>query len=172
MKLIAIAAGSLLLVLGSAQAQTASPRLYGELGYSFLEVKNFGIETNPQALRGILGYDFHPNIAAEAMLAFGTKSDSSGRLDEKLNHAFGLFAKPKYTWNNAEVFARLGWAHTRVRTSTPVGSSTDSDDDFAYGIGANYQFNPRMYAGIDWMRYTKQDHLKVQGVTVNFGYRF
>jgi opacity protein-like surface antigen len=172
MKLIAVAAASMVLVLGSAQAQTAGSRLYGELGYSFLEMTDFGAKANPQALRGIVGYDFHPNLAAEGMLAFGTASDNAGPLDLKLKHAFGLFVKPKYTWNNAEVFARLGWAHTQVRASRPLGSSTDSDDDFAFGVGANYNFNPRMYAGIDWMRYTKQDHLKVQGVTVNFGYRF
>jgi outer membrane autotransporter protein len=172
MKLIAIAAGSLFLALGPAHAQFAGAPLYGELGYSFLEVKDFGFKTNPQALRGIVGYNFHPYLAAEAMAGFGTSDDSDGALNVKLRNMFGLYAKPKYTWNNAEVFARLGWAHTSVRASSPVRSTTDKDDDFSWGVGANYNFNPKMYVGADWMRYTKQDHIKVQGVTVSFGYRF
>ena len=41
MKRLAIAAASVLLMLGTAQAQTRAP-LYGELGYSFLEFKGDG----------------------------------------------------------------------------------------------------------------------------------
>jgi outer membrane autotransporter protein len=170
MKLIVAAAASLVL-LGTAQAQVRAP-LYGELGYSFLDVENFGQDANPQALRGIIGYGFHPFLAVEGMAAFGTSGDNAGLQDLKLRSAFGLYAKPRYQINNFEVFARLGWAHTQVRANLPGRSTTDKDDDFSWGVGANYHFNPRMYVGADWMRYTSVDHLKVQGVTINFGYRF
>ncbi len=45
MKLVAVAAASMLLVLGSAhaQAQPVSP-LYGELGYTFLKIDDGGVK--------------------------------------------------------------------------------------------------------------------------------
>jgi outer membrane autotransporter protein len=185
MKRIAIAAAAALLMLGTAQAQQRSP-LYGEIGYSFLEIKDQGFKANPQALRGIIGYDFHPNVAVEGMLMFGTASDDQTvvdagtgipvNVDVKVKNAFGVFAKPKYDFGNIEAFARLGWARTKVGVSgSALGVTVDddaSDSSFAWGLGANYRFNPRMSVGLDWMRYNKDGSAKVQGWTVSFGYRF
>lgn len=179
MKRLAIAAASVLLMLGTAQAQSRAP-LYGELGYSFLEFKSDGVKTNPHALRGIVGYEFHPNFAAEGMLAFGVRSDDANvggvNVDTKLKHAFGVFVKPKYDFGSGEVFARAGWVRAKLKATACAGavcaSDTDSDSDFAYGIGANYRFNPRMSVGADWMRYFDKDGAKIQGITVSFGYRF
>lgn len=173
MKRIAIAAAAALVMLGtSAQAQQRSP-LYGEIGYSFLEFDfDDGSSVHPQALRGIIGYEFHPNIAVEGMVMFGTKGDSDEFGDIKLRNAFGIYAKPKMDFGNIEAFGRLGWARTKVRFSDAFGSESESDTDFSYGLGVNYRFNPKMSAGIDWMRYFSKDGGKIQGWTVNFGYRF
>jgi len=176
MKRIAIAAAAALLMIGSAQAQqarTASP-WYGELGYSFLNVKedSTGFDATPQALRGIVGYNFHPYFAGEAMLALGTSSDSDLGVDAKVRNAFGLFIKPKYDINNFEVFGRLGWARTNARVSIPGASAKTSDNDFAYGVGVNYNFNPKMYVGADYLRLLDKDGTKVGGWTVSLGYRF
>ena len=174
MKRIAIAAAAALVLAAGAQAQqarNASP-LYGEIGYSFQTIKADGFKANPQALRGIVGYNFHPYFAAEGMLAFGTASDSDDGIDVKVRNAYGLFVKPKYDFNNIEAFARLGWAHTKIRVNDPAGSGNDSTGDFAWGVGANYSFNPKMYVGADWMRLRDKDGVKVDGLTINFGYRF
>jgi opacity protein-like surface antigen len=166
MKRIAIAAAAALLMLGTAQAQQsrAVTPWYGELGYSFLNVEGRGLNVDPQALRGILGYTFHPNFAAEGMLAFGTSSDNN----VEVKNAFGLFLKPKYDFGNLEAFARLGW----VRSEVEVGSFSDDDSDFAYGVGLNYNFNPRTYVGADYMRYFDKDGVQVDGFTISIGYRF
>jgi opacity protein-like surface antigen len=179
MKRLAVAAASVLLMLGTAQAQTRAP-LYGELGYSFLEFKADGFKTKPHALRGIVGYEFHPNVAAEGMLAFGVRSDDVNvggvNVDTKLRHAFGVFVKPKYNFGPAEVFARVGYARVKVKATACLAgacvSDSDSDGDVAWGFGANYNINPRMYVGADWMRLNDDDGGKIQGLTINFGYRF
>ena len=176
MKRIAIAAAAALLMIGSAQAQqarTASP-LYGELGYSFLNVKESttGFDATPQALRGIIGYNFHPYFAGEAMLSIGTSSDSDLGVDAKVKNAFGLFIKPKYDINNFEVFGRLGWARTKVSVSVPGFSGEGSDNDFAYGVGVNYNFSPKTYVGADYLRLLDKNGTKVGGWTVSVGYRF
>ena len=168
MKRIAIAAAAALLMLGTAQAQQARPAaspLYGELGYSFLDVDaDDGFNADPHALRGIVGYNFHPFFAAEGMLAFGTKSDEG----VKLRNAIGAFAKPKFNFGNVEVFGRLGWVRAKVRGD----GGSETDDDFAYGVGLNYSFNPRTYVGADWMRYFDKDGVKIDGLTLSVGFRF
>jgi len=174
MKRILVAAAAALTMLGTAQAQQRSP-LYGELGYSFLQIKesSTGFDATPQALRGIIGYNFHPYFAGEAMLAVGTSSDSDRGVDAKVKSAVGLFVKPKYDFNNNfEVFGRLGWARTKARFSVPGFSADGSDSDFAYGVGVNYSFDPKMYVGADYMKLLDKDGAKVQGWTISLGYRF
>jgi opacity protein-like surface antigen len=168
MKRIAIAAAAALLMLGTAQAQqarTAASPLYGELGYTFLNFEGGGVDADPQALRGIVGYNFHPFFAAEGMLAFGTRSDNGLRL----RNAIGVFAKPKFDFGNVQVFGRLGWVRSKFRVA---GFGSDSDDDFAYGVGLNYSFNPRTYVGADWMRYFDKDGVSIDGLTLSVGFRF
>jgi outer membrane autotransporter protein len=176
MKRIAIAAAAVLVMAGAAQAQQRTPASpwYGELGYSFLQLKesSTGFDATPQALRGIVGYNFHPYFAGEAMLSIGTNSDSDLGVDAKVKHAYGLFLKPKYDFNNFEVFGRLGWARTKVDFSVPGFSASGSDSDFAYGVGVNYSFNPKMYVGADWMQLLDKDTTKIRGWTISVGYRF
>lgn len=172
MKRIAIATAAALLMIGSAQAQqarTATSPWYGELGYSFQRIDVDGVgHVSPQALRGIVGYNFHPYFGLEGMLQIGTSSDSGLKVED----AFGLFVKPKYDFNNFEVFGRLGWVRTKLKASGNGFTVSDSDNDFAYGLGVNYNFNPRTYAGIDYMRQYDKDGLKIDGWTINVGYRF
>jgi outer membrane autotransporter protein len=183
MKRFAIAAAAALALLGSAQAQTSSP-LYGELGYTFLKIEGGGFSVHPSALRGILGYDFHPNFAVEGMLAGGVSDDDTNvtvlgapvNVSVKMQHAYGIYVKPKYNWNQLEAFGRLGWARNRIRATASAGgrsaSDSDSDDDFSYGAGVNYHFNPRMHVGLDYMVYYNKGDTKADGWTLSFGYRF
>lgn len=192
MKRIAIAATAVLAMLGaSAQAQTATrpaaagPALYGEVGYTFLKAKAEGESANLGALRGILGYDFHPNVAFEGMLAFGVKDHTESVVESglavnlklELQNSYGIYVKPKFNaTNELELFGRLGWARSKIKaTASALGvsaSESESDSDFSYGVGLKYNFNPRMSAGLDYMRYFDKDGLTVDGVTVGFGYRF
>lgn len=176
MKRIVIAAASALVMLGTAQAQQQQPQqtpLYGELGYSFLRHESgLGFQTNPQALRGIVGYNFHPYLAVEGMAAFGTNDDSDAGFASKVRNQFGVFAKPKYAIDNFEVFGRLGWVRTKVRATSAAGTVSDSDGDFAWGAGVNYNINPRTYVGVDYLRALDKDRTKVDGWTVGVGFRF
>lgn len=171
------AAAAAAFIAGGAQAQQmANPATpwSAEIGYSWLTVRESttGFRASPQAIRGIVGYAFHPNFAVEGLVAAGTRSDSDLGVDVKVRDAFAVFVKPKYNFDNVEVFARLGWARTSVRLSALGGSVSDSDDDFAWGAGINYNFNPRMYAGIDYLRLHNRDSARIDGVTLNVGWRF
>jgi hypothetical protein len=189
-----VAAACLLALAGTAQAQQArmggggtSP-LYGELGYSHLDARGSiggaGLSGHPGLIRAIVGYDVHPNAAIEGMLGFGIRDAKNDGQVLGLNYnanfrvrsTLGLFVKPKMDFGNVEVFGRAGYAQTRLRTNlvTGVGSSgsNESNGDFAYGVGANWRFNPNVYAGLDLMRYYDKGSTRIDGVTLSIGTRW
>jgi opacity protein-like surface antigen len=196
MKLLAIAAASAVLTLGtSAYAQQSSSQIpfyapppnpvYGELGYTFLKIEDgLGGNARPGALRGLLGYSFHPTFALEGLGAFGIDDDDTTnvvggvpvRIDYDLKNIWGAYIKPRYTYLNWEVFGRLGYAWTKVGGNATAGpfaaSASDSDGDFSYGLGLNYNFSPRVYAGIDYMMYNDSGNSRVHGFTLSAGWRF
>jgi outer membrane autotransporter protein len=188
MKLIAIAVASAMLMAGAAQAQTrsaATGTMYGELGYSTLKISDSGLSFKPGMVRGIFGYNFHDNFAVEGMLGFGVSKDSTSTtvsgvpvdVSEDVRHIVGIYVKPKAAIGDAfEVFGRLGYANTKVRATASAGgftaSDSGSDGSLSYGVGANFNVSPKMYVGVDYMRYFKKDDTKIDGFTVALGYRF
>lgn len=187
MKRTILAASAALLAIGSAQAQTMPPystaNVYGELGYTWLKIDAAGTSSRPEAIRGILGYDAHPYGAIEFMLGGGVSDDNknvnvpgggTANVNVDLKEMYGIFVRPKYKYQQVEGFFRLGWAHTKVNAQSTNSSlnSTQSDDDFAWGLGLNFRFNPNMFVGIDWMRYSNQSGHKVDGMTLGFGYHW
>jgi hypothetical protein len=193
MKVASLLAVALLALVGTAQAQTMSPmgmmagRSYAEIGYTYMDLRGntggVGFSGHPGVLRGIFGYGFHPNFAAEGMLGFGVHNAdinvAGGAIqgDAKIETTAGLFGKAKWETPQYEVFGRLGYAWTRVktdiRTSTiAVGSTSDNLNDVAYGVGANWKFRPNAYVGVDIMRYADKDTAKLDGVTVSLGMKF
>ena len=186
MKRTILAAAAAFLAAGGAHAQMAMPAasaFYGELGYTWLKIDAAGTSARPGAIRGVLGYDFHPYFAGEFMLAGGVTDDTKDgnvngvptTVDVDFKNMYGLFLKPRYVYQQAEFFGRLGYAHTKVKvrsTNNNLVDSNQSDNDFAWGLGLNYRFNPRMYVGLDWMRYSNQSGHKVDGMTLGFGYHW
>lgn len=186
MKRSALAAAAAFLLLGgsAAQAQMAMPPgLYGEFGYTWMRVQALGQTAQPATLRALLGYDFHPYFAAEAFISGGISDDETdvtvngvaGRVNVKPKAMYGIFLKPKYRIQQAEIFGRLGWAHTAVDVDSRtagIASTTQRDNDFAWGFGGNYYFTPNWYAGLDWMRYSQQSSHHVDGLTLAVGYHW
>jgi hypothetical protein len=189
MKLNAIVVASVLCMAGAAQAQMAgfstAGRAYGEVGYTGMKISGAGADVQPGALRGIFGYNFHPNFAVEGMLGFGVTKDSQDvrvgntrvSVQGDVQHMYGIYLTPKAMLGPAfEVYGRLGWADTRLKTNASTGffqgSDTNSGSDWSYGVGGNWLFAPRTYVGLDWMQYYDKNSTKIEGVTLALGYRF
>jgi opacity protein-like surface antigen len=186
MKKRLVTAAAAFLMLGSAQAQmppiTASA-FYGELGYTFMKIDAFGTSFRPGAVRGIAGWDVHPMFSVEGMVAGGVDDDNKNlaiggvpsSVTASLDYMYGIWVKPKYVFEQyrSELFGRFGWAHTKAEVSRAgFPSASETQDDFAWGIGANYRFNPNGYVGIDWMRYSNQSNSHVDGLTLTVGWHW
>lgn len=174
-KITLIVAGALL-AAGAAQAQTQHQNgVYGELGYTFgkVEVDGINASAKPGAIRGIVGWDVHPNVALEAMLAGGVKDDTVRGAKIKVQRSYGMYLKPRYALNDQfEVFGRLGFADTKVKASGGGASATGSDNSFSWGLGASYNFSKSVYGSVDYMSFFDKDGGKITGVTLGAGYRF
>lgn len=132
-----------------------------------------GTDVNLGALTGIIGYGVHPNLAIEGMLAVGVQDDKVGGVKVELEHAYGVFAKPRVMLSpNFELFGRLGYVESKLKASVPGDSLSDSDGDWAYGLGGNYYFNPNTYLSVNYLKFYDKDDVKADGWTVGVGMKF
>lgn len=167
------------LFVAGAQAQ-----MYGELGYTSTEVKltdtGDTYKAKPAAIRGIVGYDLHPNVAVEGMLAFGTGSaDVSGPnvapgANVKIKDAYGLFVKPKTKVNDAlEVFGRIGYTQIKYQGgANGVSPVKETEDGLSYGVGLSYALTRSVSLNLDYLQYVKTSDAKATGATFGVGFRF
>lgn len=175
MKTLVIAAASLFAACAVNAQET--PKLYGEIGYTALKVEEDELSVKPAVVRGILGADFHPNLAVEGMLGFGVKDDTltiaGVPVKAEIEHSYGFYIKPKFNaTNELELFARLGYAKTKLKVSALGASASDSEGDVSYGAGLSYSFTPTAYGTVDYMSYYDKDGVKANGFTLGVGFKF
>jgi hypothetical protein len=157
--------------------------LYGELGLSLLSYKisNHGISAKPIMLRGIVGYDYHPNLAAEAMLGLGLRGGSAtGYFGSAYNVSagtmIGVYAKPRLQLGDMELFGRLGLVNTSSSVRGYTG--TDGGAGLSYGAGFSYLTdwasfsNRKISINADYMSYYSGSGVKYTGFTLGAGMKF
>ncbi len=168
-----------LLSCAAAQAQW-----YGEIGVSPLSVKGTvegnTLKANPTMIGLLAGYDFHPNLAVEAMA--GTNIDADAiRLNGtevpgtslKVNRAYGVFIKPKVMLTpQLELFARLGAIENKTTGRVGNLSITDTDHDWAHGLGLNYHFDKTTYGGLSYTQFYDKQNTRTRGATLSVGMKF
>jgi len=157
-------------------AVAAHAQLYGEFGYVDLRDKFTlaGTEYKPHlgALNATIGYGVHPNLAVEGMLAAGVKDDTVAGINTELKHSVGLFLKPRIMLSQEfELFGRVGYAESKIK-GRRGNTADESSSDWAYGLGANYYFNPTSYGTLSYMRLYDKDGEKINGLTLGVGMRF
>ena len=130
---------------------------------------------------GIVGYQFHPNISVEGMLATGLTND-----DIKLNGATqrtpvtqkgdvsaGAFVRAKAALRDSvEVFARLGRVEWRATSTAGTASASSNLTDWVYGLGLNYKLTKSMYLSGSVMSLYNKDNIKADGWSIGIGYKF
>jgi len=176
MKKLALA--SLLALL----AGTASAQYYGEIGYTSLDLDvDVGptLTSSPDAVRGIFGYEFNPNLAFEGMLAVGLSDDgvkvngTSVNASAEVRHLFGFYVKPKYKFTpQFEVFGRAGFSKGKAKISGAGGSASESESGLSFGVGASYAINQTVSVNFDYMSYLDESDVSVDGFTLGLGYKF
>ena len=168
--------------------------LYGEIGFTKLKATNsaaFSGSAKPTMLRGVLGKELMPNLAAELMLGLGLGSDSinynytagglpvSAKVDTEVKNMLGLYIVPKIQLSDrAQAYARLGLTNMSTSNTPPAGvpvsnnMTNDKNNSFSWGLGASYRIGENMGASLDYMVYHKKSQVKVDGVNIGLTYKF
>lgn len=158
-------------------ANAASP-LYGELAYAPVKIKDEGASLGTSKnVRGILGYELHPNLAVEALASFGVSDGhitvQGVRVDTGVDHMYGLYVKPKLTLtSDLELFGRVGYVRSKLSVRAEGHHDFDSESDASYGLGLAYRINDRLSAVVDYTRYYDKDNLKLQGLSAGLRWKF
>ena len=176
-----------LTAIGTA-AVAAHAQTYGEIGYLSLNAKQdltyngtaYNFKASPTALRGIFGYELNPNLAIEALGAFGLGSGdvkfNGNRIagaKMEIDNAMGVYLKPKTKLNDSmEIFGRVGFARSEGTFSGNGGSASASENDVSYGFGMSYAINPSTSLNADYMSYLNKDGFKATGITLGVGFKF
>ena len=164
-------------------AMGANAQMYGEVTYGSVDIKGevpgITLKSSPNIFGLTLGYDVHPNFAVEGVAAFNGGTDgikvNGIAIDAKakVSSSYGLFVKPKIMASERfELFGRLGVARSKLTLSSGGISESESDTDFAYGLGVNYYFSKNAYGTVNYMKFYDDDGLKANGFNFGIGYKF
>lgn len=163
----------------SASAQSASPqtRLYGELGYTALQYKEPAGKADLGLGTATIGYEINKNFAVEGSLGTGISDDnvnvSGTNVKVDIDNSYGVFLKPKaQVAQDLEVFAKLGWAKTKLKANAGGFSASNSGSDFAYGAGAQYSITPAAYITGGYMKLYDKNSVTADGWNIGVGYKF
>ena len=168
-------------VLATAAA-AAQAQVYVEGAIAPLTLKDSEapvLKAKPTVLTGIVGYEINPNVAVEGLLGLGLNKSSvtvggtSTNIDAKISTSYGIFVKPKVMVSNeVELFARLGYASSKLKLSTSGASRSETESSFAYGLGGNYYLNKQTYLTASYMSLYSKDGVKATGLSIGVGYKF
>jgi len=140
-----------------AQSTNFSPSYYGTLGYNDFS----GQGADLPAITGRLGARLSPYLGAEGEVSVGVGDDhfnsANGGAGAHLNDQYAGYAvgylplKP-----NIDLFARVGYGHTDLHTTSQGFGADNGADSWNFGAGGQYFFD---HANGVRAEYTREDYL-------------
>jgi outer membrane immunogenic protein len=148
------ALAAMTLAAAPAFAQGLSPTTgYGNLGVGHVDAGSQNFTT----LGGRLGARFGNYLGLEAEGSFGVDGDKGSiggvPYESKLKHALGAYAVGYFPVTpQFDLFARVGYGNTKIKTSTPSAAITADGDSWNYGGGAQYFLTAKDGVRADYTR--------------------
>ena len=154
MRNLLLSTAALTLLAAPAMAQSlSSPQVYGTLGYTQLN----GSDGDLGAVTGRVGAKLNRYFGVEGEASVGVHDDNItfGGVDGRLEHrydaaAYGVATLPLSP--NLEVFGRVGYGTTEVKSSIQGFAAANDGRSVNYGVGANYFLDDRNGVRADWTR--------------------
>ncbi len=158
----------------SAQEQT---RFYAEAAYGGIQTKTEDFNVTPGVGLLRLGVNINKNFSTEFMvgttLADAKVQISGVPITLKYDSIYGVYLKGKAeVAQNLDVYGRLGFIHGTASASALGVTASTSDDDFSYGVGAQYSFSPTVYGTLDYMSYFRKNGTTAAGPALGVGVKF
>lgn len=154
----------------------------GSVGQSKIDCDTSGIpgascDDSDTAFRIFGGYQFNKNFAAElGYNEFGEAKASAGGVSVTGEaKGFDLVAVGILPLNEKfSVFGKLGWHMSDVDVSSNVGvSESESNSDFTYGIGLQYNFSRNLGVRAEYQQFKKVgEDTDVDVMSIGVVYKF
>ncbi|HEX7884946.1 MAG TPA: outer membrane beta-barrel protein [Phenylobacterium sp.] len=161
MKILFAATAALVALAGAAEAQVATPDIYGSLGYNKKE------DSDLDAVQLRLGGRFGSYFGIEGEAGMGVEPNRITfpsvppiQFKTQLRHEFAAYAVGYYPVTpNLDVFARLGYGTTDFKRTFDIppnfGATKSSVESVNYGVGSQYFLDGKNGVRVD---YTRQDY--------------
>lgn len=158
-----------------AMAAGTDPGFYAGAGYTFANVESNDVDVDADLgvlfLRG--GYQINKYLAVEARLGEGVQDEKIHGVKLELDEMYGVYAKVGLPTDvGLYPYALLGMTHAKLKGSVPGYSTTSTDSDISYGIGADYWFNKQLSAGLEYANFYDKDGDTISGLTLGVNYKF
>lgn len=167
------------LTLSTFSLAYAQDGLYVGANISQINYKEDGISTiKPIALSLKLGNQFTKNFALEARIGTGISDDSldvfGTSVKVEVDSFYGIYGKGILPLNdNFSVYGLAGYTKGELTASAPgVGSFSESDSDFSFGVGCDYFFAENVAFNFEYARLFSGSDYTVNapsmGITLKF----
>jgi len=126
-------------------------------------------EDSQTGITARLGYDFMDYLGAELRGTTAISGEDTGA--EKIKQ-YGAYLKPNIDLTDSlNLYGLLGIS--KVNMSNPLGSPSDKESGFSYGLGLDYDVSDSFSVFLDAVNYLrKADKNKVYGATLGGAYHF
>lgn len=173
-KLALLASMALLAPLG-ANAGGIAPGFYAGAGYLIGNYDDNDVRKDADLdglfIRG--GYQLNDNLAIEARLGEGVNDDSIYGVKLELKEFYGAYFKVGMpTSIGLYPYVIAGGTHGKLEASYHGYHDSASKTDLSYGAGADYHFDSKWSAGVEYMKYLDTDGIDFTGVTLGVNYKF
>ena len=147
-------ASALILSAFAASAQSAKPDMYAEVGYTHVNFKTDLVEVSPTAVRLVLGKNINSDAAIEGHVLVGSSSATAGAATYDIDPSYGVFLKVQaHVSESVKIYARTGWARSKLSGSAYGITVSDSASGLAGGIGVAVALTKESELFVDVMKY-------------------
>jgi hypothetical protein len=158
MKSLFVAAATVAVVAGApivANAQENSTTGYASLGYS---QGDYDGGADLGTVQGRIGARFGQYLGVEGELGLGAKSDDTYvgglKADNSVKHQAGVYGVGYLPIApNADLYARVGYGDTKVKTKLAGVPDSDRTQSWNYGVGGQYFFDGANGVRADYTRH-------------------
>ena len=151
---------------------------YGGLNYALFDINQGNISAEPEGFRLHLGHQWHPNLAIELHYGFGANEDvvnaGGNEVAVDIDTYYGLYLRGLLPMGeNFHIYGLAGYGSIDVENiSGRTGNNLDTsgDEDYGYGVGAEYKFTDILSLSLEYMRL--MDASDIEADALSFGLRF
>ncbi|WP_144395006.1 porin family protein [Pleionea sediminis] len=162
-----------LAIAGTLSLQASADTNFGG-NYSIINAE----DSTPTAITLRGGYEINPLFSVEGRVAKGFSKDSidgmeaiNGKAD--VDYMYGVYGKLNTTPDKVlNLYGVLGYSYAEFDLRSDLGSISDDEGGFSYGLGLDVMFEDNASINFEWTRLFDTDELEAKTFNVGVTFKF